>query len=52
MKEEDFAFQDWSGEEIIRRLNECYADSPDEEDRESVRFSNASIARILEDDPW
>jgi hypothetical protein len=52
MKERDLAFEDWSEEEIICRLNESYADGLDEEDLEFLRFSSASIAMILEDDPW
>ena len=40
-------------EEITCKLNEACKDfPPDEEDKENIRFSSASIAKILEDDKW
>jgi len=39
-------------EEMVQEINAAYADSPDEEEKESIRFSNASIAKLLEDDEW
>jgi metal-responsive CopG/Arc/MetJ family transcriptional regulator len=39
-------------EELTRKINEVYADFPDEQEKDALRFSNASIANLLEDDEW
>jgi len=40
-------------QEISRQINKSYEDHPlDEEEKEFIRSSNASIAKLLEDDEW